>query len=309
MYLLYFDNPNTSHISNSTGIIDYTWSYWDVPDILDVKVENSPTIPVITIHSFEAGQSKWEDYNGARNAVVNVKINDYATPALYDDIQMFFKFFKKCTEIAAYPLRRGYSHKKAILQILYSEGQANARLSFDDNFPYIINKSLPWTHYFTAWNYVYENVGFNPAEHNPEDMHASRSYYQYYSWLWFHFKKAPVTYSGTRGLTVTLDANDDRTLPYWYSGMNNMSNVKKPYVTVVYLSAAKDYNVIAQVAGQIKKNLFGSGEINDNAFLFNNELSKSWQLRSYPDYFTKKDKDTEKLPFPNPDTVDAYIDD
>lgn len=309
MYLHYFDIPNTSHISNSSGIIDYTWSYWDVPDILDVKVENSPTIPVITIRSFEASQSKWEDYNGARNAVVNVKINDYATPALYDDIQMFFKFFKKCTEIAAYPLCRGYSHKKAILQILYSEGQANARLIFDDNFPYIINKSLPWTHYFTAWNYIYENVGFNPADHNPEDMHASNSYYQYYSWLWFHFKKAPVTYSGTKGLTVSLDANDDRTLPYWYTGMSNMSNVKKPYVTVVYVSAKKNVGVGSQIAAQIKKNLFGSGEINDNAFLFNSELSKSWQLKSYPNYFTNKDKDTDKLTFPDPSSVEQYIDD
>lgn len=309
MYLHYFDSPNTSHISNSSGIIDYTWSYWDVPDILDVKVENSPTIPVITIRSFEASQSKWEDYNGARNAVVNVKINDYATPALYDDIQMFFKFFKKCTEIAAYPLCRGYSHKKAILQILYSEGQANARLIFDDNFPYIINKSLPWTHYFTAWNYIYENVGFNPADHNPEDMHAGNSYYQYYSWLWFHFKKAPVTYSGTKGLTVSLDAGDDRTLPYWYTGMSNMSNVKKPYVTVVYVSAKNNVGVGSQIAAQIKKNLFGSGEINDNAFLFNSELSKSWQLKSYPNYFTNKDKDTDKLTFPDPSSVEQYIDD
>ena len=308
-YMQYYDKVNTTNVYNSTSgqTIPITWGYWYVPDILDVTVVNAPAKPVITILSFGSDNSKWEDHNGTRNAIVTVKIKDYATPAMYDDIQMFYKFFKKCTEIAAYPLCRGYSHKKNIIKKLYTAEYAPARLSFDDNFPYIINKSLPWTHYFIAWNYLYENGVFDPSLYNPDVMNAGRSVYQYYSWLWFHFKKAPVTYKGTRGLTVDLNANNDRVLPYWYSGMNNMASASKPSVNVVYVR----YNGFTggQIAAQNKKNLYGDGEIDGNSFLFTNEVNKTWQLKNYPSYFTNKDKETEKLTFPDPDSVDQYIDD
>ena len=308
-YLDNYDRVNTwnMYMGNAGGNVTYNWSYWHVPDILDVTVENAPTKPVITIHSFESNNSKWEDHNGSRNAIVTVRIKDYATPAMYADIQMFYKFFKKCTEIAAYPLSRGYSHKVNILRKLYKEEYANARLSFDDNFPYIINMSLPWTHYFIAWSYVYQNGQFDPSQYNPEEMHPSRSRFQFYSWLWFHYKKAPTSYGGTRGLKVDFNANNDRVLPYWYSGMNNMGTVTKPNVKVAYVR----YNryTASQIANQNKKNLYGSGEINDNSFLFTNEVNKTWQLKNYPDYFLKKDKETEKLPFPDPDAVESYITD
>lgn len=96
-------------------------------------------------------------------------------------------------------------------------------------------------------------------------------------------------------------------LPYWYSGMNNMGTVTKPNVKVAYVRFNR--YTASQIANQNKKNLYGSGEINDNSFLFTNEVNKTWQLKNYPDYFLKKDKDTEKLPFPDPDAVESYITD
>lgn len=288
----------------------FTQYRWYVPDILEVSISHYNTRPVITIHSFESNNGKWEDYNGPRTANENVFISDHATPTMYKDIVMFYNFFKKCTEIAAYPLRRGYSHKKAILQILYSENQANACLTFD-NFPYSINKSLPWTHYFNSWSFLYQNSGIDPATRNPEEMNVTRCSDQFYSWLWFHYKRAPNTWSGTRGMTVEFNTAYDRTLYGWYTGMNDIVKNKTPYVEVVYLSYQND--VASMIAEQIKKNLFGNPNedtpIDDNPFLFNKTISKAWKLTNFPNYFSIKDKETEKLPFPNPDAVDAYIDD
>ena len=283
------------------------YNFWYVPDILNVYISNAPKIPVITLHSFESDPSKWEDNNGSRTAVVTMIINDYATPAMYSDIQMFYKFFKKCTEIAAYPLCRGYSHKKAILQKLYSTGNENLCLQFDDNFPYTINMSLPWTHYFMSWNHLYETGGFDPAQYNPETSHVSRSEFQFYSWLWLQYAKAPTTWGGTKGMTVSLDANDNRTLPYWYTGMNNMASAKVPYVNLIY--ASYEDETAGAIARQISENLREGGFINDEAFLFTKTVSKVWKLTNYPTFFSTKDKETEKLPFPDPSSVEHYIDD
>ena len=285
-------------------------NYWDVPDILDLNISGAKTVPVITLKSFGNKTSDWEDYNGTRNAQVMIIINDHATPTMYKDITKFFGFFKKCTEIAAYPMCRGYSHKKNILNKLYSESYANACLTFDD-FPYSINKSLPWTHYFNAWSYLYTHSDYDPSQLNPENMNVTRSNYQFYTWLWFHFKKPSNTWSGTKGMYVELNANNDRTLPYWYTGMNNIVSNKTPYVEVVYISYNTD--VASMIAKQISQNLNGASDdgnpIDDNPFMFNKTINKAWKLTNYPTYFSVKDKDTEKLTFPDPGSVDQYIDD
>jgi len=296
-----YDNPNG-------------YNYWCVPDIVEVTTDR-PKLPVITLNSFMQSSSKWEDYNGSRTYNANVVIKDKATDAMYKDIEMFYKFFKKCTEIAAYPLSRGYSHKKNIIKKLNKEEYAPARLEFDNGFPYSINKSLPWTHYFNAWGYLYTNYKtFDPDASNPETMHVEQGKYQFYSWLWFHYKKAPDDWRGNKGMILSLDANNDRTLPYWYTNMNNMVKNDKPYVKVVYLSfknnSYNSYNLINQIARQIKDNLSGSGsDILDNSFLFNSVVSGTWKLTNYQSFQTAKDEATKSLPFPDYDKVDAYIDD
>ena len=287
----------------------FAQQYWAVPNLLEVSTTRSKTA-VITIKSFGEKQSDWEDYNGSRNSIATVTITDKATPAMYDDIKMFFDFFKKCTEIAAYPLNRGYSHKKNILKKLYSADYAHACLQFDNDFPYTINKSLPWTHYFNAWNNLYTlGNDFNPNASNPETMHVSRASYQFYSWLWFHYKKAPNTWEGTKGMTVVFDDKDGRTLPNWYSNMNNLATNDKPYVKIVYASGGDNSTTIAR---QIKTNLFGSGEdIHDSAYNFNKTVSRSWKLNNYKKdaTWTTKDNNTQKLTFPDYKNVEAYIDD
>ena len=318
-------SPSLEPFDYSPGLDDvslnkstFESNYWYVPDILEVTTEQLKSIPVITIKSFEANSSAWEDNNGSRTSTKPVMITDKATPALYDDINMFYKFFKKCTEVAAYPLSRGYSHKKNILNILYREDHANDRLQFDDNFPYIINKSLPWTHYFIAWNYLYENGEWDPSTTNPERPNFPARYnrFQFYSWLWFHYKKAPTTYKGTRGMTVELNANNDRVLPYWYSNMNSLTTDKKPSVEIVYIS----YNIYlaTSIAKQNQYNLAGNGEsLDDKSYVFNKKVGQGnninaatvWKLINYPTYFSNKDKNTKNLTFPDPDSVDAYIDD
>lgn len=158
--------------------------YWAVPDLLNVTSTHNK-VPIITIKSFESKESEWEDYNGQRTKIATVTITDKATPAMYDDIRMFYDFFKKCTEIAAYPLSLGYSHKTAILKKLYKAENAHLCLQFDDNFPYTINMSLPWTHYFISWSNLYslgDKLDPNDASNNPELVHVSRSGWQYYSW-------------------------------------------------------------------------------------------------------------------------------
>ena len=288
---------------------NYAQLYWAIPDMLEVSTTR-PKIAIITIKSFGDKQSEWEDHNGSRNSIATVTITDKATPAMYDDIKMFFDFFKKCTEIAAYPLNRGYSHKKNILKKLYSADYANACLQFDNDFPYTINKSLPWTHYFNAWNNLYTlGNDFDPDAANPENMHVSRANYQFYSWLWFHYKKAPNTWEGTKGMTVSLNDKNDRTLPHWYSNMNNLADNEKLYVKIVYASCGENSTTIAK---QIKENLFGSGEeINDSAYKFNKTVSRSWKLNNYKKdaTWTTKDNSTQKLDFPDYKNVEAYIDD
>ena len=108
-------------------------------------------------------------------------------------------------------------------------------------------------------------------------------------------------------MTVSLDANDNRTLPYWYTGMNNMASAKVPYVNLVY--ASYEDETAGAIARQISENLREGGFINDEAFLFTKTVSKVWKLTNYPTFFSTKDKETEKLPFPDPSSVEHYIDD
>ena len=93
--------------------------------------------------------------------------------------------------------------------------------------------------------------------------------------------------------------------------MNNIVSNKTPYVEVVYISYNTD--VASMIAKQISQNLNGASDdgnpIDDNPFMFNKTINKAWKLTNYPTYFSVKDKDTEKLTFPDPGSVDQYIDD
>ena len=229
---------------------------------------------------------------------------------MYEDIQMFYKFFKKCTEIAAYPLSLGYSHKTAILKQLYTAEKAHSCLQFDENFPYTINMSLPWTHYFISWSNLFSlgnNLNPNDVSNNPEVMHMANSGWQYYSWLWFHYKKAPTTTSKTEGMTLELNTNNDRTVPHWYTNMNDLSSNNILYVKIAYLSDAAKR---AAVAKQIKDNLLGSGDvINISSFQYNRVTPGSWKLNNYEidNSWIKTDNDTKMLTFPKPKEVEKYI--
>ena len=285
--------------------------YWAVPDLLNVTSTHNK-VPIITIKSFESKESEWEDYNGQRTKIATVTITDKATPAMYDDIRMFYDFFKKCTEIAAYPLSLGYSHKTAILKKLYKAENAHLCLQFDDNFPYTINMSLPWTHYFISWSNLYslgDKLDPDDASNNPELVHVSRSGWQYYSWLWFHYKKAPTTTEKTKGMTVEFNTNNGRTVPNWYTNMNNLSSNNTLYVKIAYLSGLDRRSSVAR---QIKDNLLGSGDvININSFIYNKVTDGSWKLNGYKldASWTNTNNSTQKLPFPNPNDVEQYIKD
>ena len=309
-----FFEPCGNGLGNNLSTPDAYRSYfeeqcWAVPDLLSVTSTQNKA-PVITIKSFESKESEWEDYRGSRTEIATVTITDKATPAMYEDIQMFYKFFKKCTEIAAYPLSLGYSHKTAILKQLYTAEKAHSCLQFDENFPYTINMSLPWTHYFISWSNLFSlgnNLNPNDVSNNPEVMHMANSGWQYYSWLWFHYKKAPTTTSKTEGMTLELNTNNDRTVPHWYTNMNDLSSNNILYVKIAYLSDAAKR---AAVAKQIKDNLLGSGDvINISSFQYNRVTPGSWKLNNYEidNSWIKTDNDTKMLTFPKPKEVEKYI--
>ena len=109
------------------------------------------------------------------------------------------------------------------------------------------------------------------------------------------------------GMTVEFNTNNDRTVPHWYTNMNNLSSNNNLYVKIAYLSG---FDRMASVAKQIKDNLSGSGDvINISSYQFNKIVDGPWKLNDYKidNSWIKTNNSTQKLPFPDPNAVESYI--
>lgn len=110
-------------------------------------------------------------------------------------------------------------------------------------------------------------------------------------------------------MTVEFNTNNGRTVPNWYTNMNNLSSNNTLYVKIAYLSGLDRRSSVAR---QIKDNLLGSGDvININAFIYNKVTDGSRKLNGYKldASWTNTNNSTQKLPFPDPDAVESYITD
>lgn len=123
----------------------------DVPTLLDIS--SSQELTALDDKYFSPKYSARLSV-GQGDGTYKVKITDYVTHTIVDDIKKFHDFMQLNQQHAAALHQRGWSHKADYFKAFYSSKNKNANFSHN-NFPFDIPEIYIVTHYMTAQDAFY----------------------------------------------------------------------------------------------------------------------------------------------------------